>query len=313
MATEGGYIVKMPDGSTQKIPDSQAATSPYINPNQLKQWTQGITLPGQAVESGQIGIQQQQAQLPGQTAQSNVAVATQQPKIQTANSDAIIANQRAEAAQFIKDVTNNFAKAKKDNNGVVPPQYYNEVKGESGQFGIDSAGFDGAFHDSNVDTKHEINYDTAAGASDRQLYNQTKLGLQSQIEGYNSIPADQKGLFSKSIFTNIPGPLKQVLAPQAAEYIDQLSGLSTKLGGIAGTDKGTGSLRITQTELNNWSTLMPSPTKTNAQNAYDITQLNRLLESKFGKGNGLDPQYKSMFSKNSSIQSPQPTSQGVWQ
>ena len=114
-----------------------------------------------------------------------------------------------------------------------------------------------------------------------QAYQQTKDNIQTLISNFDDIynKAALKGPYLGPISTKIPGSLEQ-------EYERQRLGLTTV---IKETLAASG-IRVTQTELNYWSNLLPSISKSQQQNDYDKVKLNSLIKAKFG-GKGLDPQY----------------------
>lgn len=76
-------------------------------------------------------------------------------------------------------------------------------------------------------------------------------------------------------------------------YEKQRLGLATALKDISGAGAGSG-VRVTQTELNNWAQLLPSPKNTESVNKNNIISLDKNLKAKF-HGQGLDSQYLAQF------------------
>lgn len=190
-------------------------------------------------------------------------------------------------AKFISDAQAQLSKAK-GKKQYVDPQTYNTLKQQFAATGGDANAFDSKFANNYTDPNN-MNYNTDNGLAARQAYTVTKKGFQTTLDQYNSIPADQKGIFSKAELSHIP-VLGALLAPHATEYENARKGLAAQLASTVGGGQGTG-LRISQTELDQWGNLLPSPLKTKTQNNIDLTQLNKRLEAKFGPGAGLDSHY----------------------
>lgn len=191
-------------------------------------------------------------------------------------------------AKFISDAQKTLSQAR-GKNKYVDPNAYNTLKEQFAATGGDAATFDAKFAPNYTDPNN-MNYNTNQGLAARQAYTVTKKGFQTTLDQYNSIPEDQKGLLKPlAELSRIP-VLGALLAPHATEYENAKKGLAATLASTVGGGEGSG-LRISQTELDNWSNLLPSPHKTSTQNNIDIKQLNKRLEAKFGPGAGLDSHY----------------------
>lgn len=223
-----------------------------------------------------IGLQQQQAELPGEQAQSASDIAN----LQTAQ-------QKAKQVQFQNSTQQLFDNATK-NGGYVDPKIYNQQKDQAAGIGITADQFDTLYEHDYTDPT-SIQYNTGAGYANRNALGEVQRQLGALIDRYNSIPEAQKGLFSTSATSQIPY-LGDVLAPQAKEYENAVSGLAAQLKELAGGGQGTG-LRVTQTELNRWGNLLPSPRKTDQENAYDLQTLDAEIKSAFNSPTGLNPKY----------------------
>jgi hypothetical protein len=266
------------------------------NPSLYAQFTSQVGQPA-------ASLQNTQASTPGITANSAVDSATVGSKVSSINSDAVVAAQKANAAKFLTDVTNNFAKAAKDNGGKVPPQYYNEVKGEAGQFGIDSPTFDSSFRANYVDPSKEIQYNTEQGNQIQNDYSTLKRQIQATIDNFTSIPVDQKQAALTGQDQVIGNQrLSNIIAPDAASYENSRNGFSAQLSALAGGGSGSG-LRISQTELNRWGNLLPSTKNSDAANAKNIAILDSELRAKFNIPKGLDSNYYP--GNGSGVQNPQ--------
>ncbi len=286
------------------------------------QFTSQVGQPAAGLQNTQASTTNTQASTPGIISNSAVDTATVPSKISTINSDAVVAQQKADAAQFLTDTANNFATAAKNNGGKVPPQYYNEVKGEAGQFGIDSPSFDGAFRVSYVDPSQEIKYNTEQGNQVQNDYATLKRQIQATIDNFTSIPTDQKQIAlsgQDSVLGN--KRLSNILTPDATSYENSRNGFSAQLSNLAGGGAGSG-LRISQAELDRWGNLLPSTKNSDAQNAKNIAIINSELKAKFNIDKGLDSNYyPGNGSQNPQIQGilnaggaqPSPTQTGAWQ
>lgn len=290
------------------------------NPALYSQFVQQVGQPTAGLVNTQTSTAATAANIPGDKARSDVATQTAPAQVTSINSDAVVAQQKANAAKFLADVTNNFGKARKDNGGKVPAPYYNEVKGEAGQFGIDSPSFDNAFRANNVDTNKEIQYNTEQGVTAQENYGQLKRNLETAIDSFTSVPADQRKAVQAGQGKLLDNPyLAMTLAPQAASYENARTSLSAQLSNLAGGGSGSG-LRISQAELDRWGNLLPSSKYSDSQNAKNIRILNDELKAKFNTSDGLGSKYfGGSPAQNPAIQkilSPNGVSQqsqGAWQ
>lgn len=117
-------------------------------------------------------------------------------------------------------------------------------------------------------------------AADKSASNTARSLMQSTLQNYQDVPADQKGIImgKKADIPIIGG----MVAPKGAEYESGLKGEAASLGKVFG---GAGSgLRITQPELNSWMPWFPSIHKTDAQNAADVQKLDNVIRGRFGQG-----------------------------
>lgn len=128
---------------------------------------------------------------------------------------------------------------------------------------------------------------------------EVKGKLENIFNSYtNLVPSDQKGALNpKAYLRDIP-LVGKLADGQAQEYNKSLTGLAPELKDII-VNKGSG-LRLTQTEIDAWKDLLPNTTKTDAQNAYDISVLNNQLKAGTKteanpNGVGLDPNILKAF------------------
>lgn len=242
-----------------------------------------------------IGVQQQSADLQGaglsnqgKAISNTVNAQTAPAQVATANSDAVIAQQKANQAQFLKDVQNNFSTAAKSGTGKkfggkVPPQYYNEVKSEAGQFGIDSADFDKKFQESFVNPNN-IMYDTEDNISTR-----SNLPLIAQvIKSYQALPDNQVGptihdAASKVAQLPIIGKsLAQNMLHQANAHDSMLNANAATIKSVINQQSSGGYPLRNLIELGNMVNFLPASTDNPKQAQDKVGQLNDFLKNKYG-------------------------------
>lgn len=210
-----------------------------------------------------------------------------------------IAQRQVEQQQFQSDTQSLFDQ-NKGQNGYVSPDLYNQQKQKAAGLGIQADQFDQSFEHSYTDPT-SIEYNTSTGFANRNAAGEIKRQIQSQIDQYNAIPDNQKGPV-KSFLEQI-GPLGQYLAPEATAYEQSTSGLAAQLKGLIG---GTG-LRVTQSELNNWMGLLPSPHDTQEVVNKKLSELNSSIKATFNTQQGLDDKYlPKQAQQNQSNQQAQP-------
>lgn len=270
-----GYIVRMPDGSTQQVPDEQAANSPLINPNQLKQWTSGVTLPAQQVQSGAIGIQQQQAQLPGQQAQSNVEVATQEPRITQITADSVAAKNAADVIAAKKNIADHFNDKKvQGKDGYVSPQQYNTAKQSVSNL-IPSDQFDLSF--GQYMNPNNVWYNSA----DTNLVRSKLPEVGALLKSYATLKksgAEYGALAKLPIIGNYVQQKQQGLEKA---HNDAVAGLTAELLKIAGAGSGS-SVRGSIGELNRVAGLIPDAYDTKSVANAKMDQLDTFLQKTYG-------------------------------
>lgn len=196
------------------------------------------------------------------------------------------AKQNADRVNFVNQTQQQFDAAKQQG-GYVDPRTYNSTKAKAASLGIEGDNFDKLYQQDYTDPNN-ITYNTAEGRANQQAYGEIKRQTQGLLDQYNSIPDSQKGP-AKSFFEQL-GPLGGYLAPQATSYENAAAGLSAQLKGLVGGGQGSG-LRVTQTELDRWQSLLPSPRNTEAQNQKNIQILDSELKNTFNTPVGLDSKY----------------------
>lgn len=239
----------------------------------------------------QASLQQTQAGIPGVVAESS---------LRTTEAQGVDAMKNAATA----------LKMAQDKEGKVSPEIYNTIKNNTVGATIPSEQFDKAFESQYVDPTKPIEYNTTKGFEAKSAFGEIRRQVHAQIDAYNSIPEDQKGLISKSAVEGVPligQQLQQLLAPQALEYEKNIGGLSAQLRELAG---GAG-IRVSQTELDRWANLLPSPRKTEIQNGKDLQILDSQIKAAFNTDIGIDPKYLSSNNmQQSSQRSGQTNTQG---
>lgn len=196
--------------------------------------------------------------------------------------------QQAVQRQNFKIQTQQQFDANKNAEGFIPPSIYNNAKAQASAIGIGDGEFDGLFKQPYTDPSN-IAYNTPEGRINQQAYGEVQRKINTLLDSYSAIPADQKGLFSKSLTEGVPF-LGQILAPQAYSYDKTAQGLATELKSIVGGGPGSG-LRITQAELTNWANLLPTPRNSDAVNQANIQKLDKQIKATFNTPTGVNPKY----------------------
>lgn len=125
----------------------------------------------------------------------------------------------------------------------------------------------------------------SAQGKNKAAIGDAKSLIQSTLQNYQNVPADQKGQI-EGLKSKVP-VLNGMIAPQATEYEAGLKGEAPALAKVFG---GAGSgLRITQAEINSWAPFFPSVHKTDAQNQADVQKLDTIFKGRFKEG--LDDTY----------------------
>lgn len=240
--------------------------------------TKGLTLPTQQVQSGQLGIQQQQAQLPGQQAQSNVEVATQQPKIQTAIAGA--AKETNDAAQLSKIAeANRYFSTHHGKDGKVSPQDYNKFKQEYAGLNGNAEEFDDKFAQNYVNPNN-IWYDIPDNISVRSSLPALGQLVKSYAGLENTGPTWEKlasvPVIKDYLLNGDNAPLKK-----NAAYASAVQGLTGKLLELAGAGQGS-TIRGSMSELNRVAGLLPGPFDSKEKANDKLSELDNLLKSTYG-------------------------------
>lgn len=266
--------------------------------------------------------QQPTANLAQTEAETGAAGASAQASEESAESTKLQIQQK----QLISNYGDQLDKATDPKTGYVSPQTYNTIKKQavSAGVGITSDQFDQQFEHNYTDPTR-IDYNTSGGFANRSAAGEITRQIQSQLDQFNSIPADQKGLFGKAnivnqnpgqVLASSPSSLSDLLdsykmgkdnylatnAPDALGYQKSTAGLAAQLKGLIG---GSG-LRVTQPELNNWMSLLPGPEDTPQVVNKKLSELDGSLKATFHTDMGLDPKYLP----NANISTPTPTTGG---
>lgn len=122
-----------------------------------------------------------------------------------------------------------------------------------------------------------------------KLTSSIKDTLQSVLSDYQRVPDIQKGVL-KGKAADIP-IVGQFVSPEARAHEQGLKGIAPIIKELV-ANAGSG-IRVTQSEINNWSNLLPSTGKSDRENWFQIQRLDGLMKSKIGVG--FDAEYLKYF------------------
>ena len=204
-----------------------------------------------------------------------------------------IAKQKIDQQNFMTSAQAALDAASKTNGGYAPADLYNSLKGKAAAYGIGDGQFDGAFEQPYTNP-NDINYRTTGGRSSQQALGQITRQIEDKLDKFNALPADQKGPLSLTgRVAEIPfigSTLGQFVSPEATVYQGERTALAAQLKSLVGAGTGSG-VRVTEQQLEGWSSLLPEATDSNEVAQDKIAALDKDIKATFNSKTGLDPKY----------------------